>query len=820
MVVIALCAAAAGGAELRRLQRTALSQLSAAANAKAGAVASWRAERLADARAMAADPLPAQAALRAQAPGAGGREREALEAWARSRLEGREYRGAVVVGATGEVIASAGQPEGAAHAVEALRGDGAAPSLLDPHEDEEGALHVAIVAPLRVGDAPPVGAVVLRIDPSVHLLALVDAYEPELPESRALIVESGTGRVLWSPRAGGDVPVRETDASELEWFDAAAPLAVMSPVPGSSWSIAIRADGREIPPRFAQALWWLAALAAALFGVSVAVALIWRGHQLAAHARRCNDTEQERVARERIEVALRESEDKFRAAFFGSRVGTALFDAEGRFLEFNDALAAMLGFDSDELHDRRFRELVHPDDTEGCCATLTALVSGERDHVDQERRLVRKDGRVIHARYSVSVIHGETGAFGAALAVIQDATDEVRALAELRTSEERLRLALEATSDVIFDWDVARDAIHVSPRSRGTLASDLPSPTTARDFAALIHPSERAELQAIVADVVAGRRQGFELEHRARSGAGWSWVRTRAKAVAFDGSGAALRVVGACNDVSERRDLQAQLLVADRMASIGTVAAGIAHEVSNPLAYLVANLAFAREAVSGITRSCTHAGAVTRDPRGVELADTFAALREALDDAHEGAERVRRIVTDVKKLSRSDEATLPVDVPAVLESSLAIARPDITRRAALVRRIAPVPPVVGNEGRLGQVFLNLLVNAAQALPEDDPAHNEIRVTTAADASGRVVVEIADTGCGIPPEILGRVFDPFFTTKPPGIGTGLGLAISRGIVASLGGEIQVETEVGAGSTFRVLLPAFPAAPAGSPSPAPG
>jgi signal transduction histidine kinase len=192
-----------------------------------------------------------------------------------------------------------------------------------------------------------------------------------------------------------------------------------------------------------------------------------------------------------------------------------------------------------------------------------------------------------------------------------------------------------------------------------------------------------------------------------------------------------------------------------------------------------------------------------------------SSFREALDEACDGAERVRRIVLDLKAFSRSDETTLPVDVRAVLETSLAVARHDISSRATLVSLLAAVPCVAANEGRLGQVFLNLLVNAAQAIPEGDPSGNEVRVTTAwADSGARVVVEISDTGCGIPPENVERIFDPFFTTKPAGVGTGLGLAISRRIVASLGGEIEVQTAVGKGSTFRVTLPSMTATAADS------
>ncbi|HYQ80306.1 MAG TPA: ATP-binding protein, partial [Anaeromyxobacteraceae bacterium] len=178
-------------------------------------------------------------------------------------------------------------------------------------------------------------------------------------------------------------------------------------------------------------------------------------------------------------------------------------------------------------------------------------------------------------------------------------------------------------------------------------------------------------------------------------------------------------------------------------------------------------------------------------------------------DARQGAERIRAIVRDLATFSRGHEpeAVRPVDVNRALEFSLKMAERQITARARLTRRLGDVPPVMGAESRLSQVFLNLLVNAAQSIPEGDAARHEVRVSTAWDPQrGRVAVEVADTGRGIAPEDRARIFDPFFTTKPVGQGTGLGLSISHSIVTSLGGEIAVESAPGQGTVMRVLLPA--------------
>lgn len=181
-------------------------------------------------------------------------------------------------------------------------------------------------------------------------------------------------------------------------------------------------------------------------------------------------------------------------------------------------------------------------------------------------------------------------------------------------------------------------------------------------------------------------------------------------------------------------------------------------------------------------------------------------MKGPLADAREAAQRVRLIVRDLKIFSRSpsEDAAGPVDVKSVMESALGMAWNEIRHRARLVKDYGVVPAAEANEGRLGQVFLNLLVNAAQALPEGRADRNVIRVITRLEGE-RVIIEVSDTGAGIPPEIIGRIFDAFFTTKAVGVGTGLGLAICHRIVTDMEGELTVKSEVGKGTTFRVALP---------------
>jgi PAS domain S-box-containing protein len=243
-------------------------------------------------------------------------------------------------------------------------------------------------------------------------------------------------------------------------------------------------------------------------------------------------------------------------------------------------------------------------------------------------------------------------------------------------------------------------------------------------------------------------------------------------------------------DVTEHHRLRDQLAMSERMALLGRLAAGVAHEINNPLAYAHTSIEVALREVAGL-----------RDPLRTTKLD------EALVRAREGTERVRGIVRDMKIFTRVDGETIEaVDLAEVLDSTLALAANAIAPRARVIRSYGAAPRARATRGRLGQLFLNLVLNAVDAIPDGNPDRHEIRVTLTSDATGRPVVEIADTGVGIAAGLHGQVFDPFFTTKGVGAGTGLGLSICHGIVTQFGGEISFDSTLGNGATFRVALPA--------------
>jgi PAS domain S-box-containing protein len=301
-----------------------------------------------------------------------------------------------------------------------------------------------------------------------------------------------------------------------------------------------------------------------------------------------------------------------------------------------------------------------------------------------------------------------------------------------------------------------------------------------------VHPDDRAQ----VGDLLRAEAGSEVIEIRMRGPDG-SWRACEISAIRVD-LGGATTVVASSRDVTERKRLRAKLIVSDRMASLGTLAAGIAHEINNPLAYVAGNL----EAVAE-TFEATH-----YEPSKAECLELSAAIEHARD----GAERVRKIVQGLRSFSRSeDEKRAPLAIIDVLEAAIRLTGNELRHRAQLVRELGPVPLVVADGGRLTQVFINLLVNAAHAIPIGRSDDNTITVRTRTDEAGRAVIEVADTGKGMPPEVQARVFDPFFTTKDVGEGTGLGLSICHSIVSGLGGQISIDSTPRHGTVVRVVLP---------------
>ncbi len=388
---------------------------------------------------------------------------------------------------------------------------------------------------------------------------------------------------------------------------------------------------------------------------------------------------------------------------------------------------------------------------------------------------------------AVSLLAGAAGALS--LALEQRSTDALRARAEatLRRTEAGFHLLIEGFPDPVM-VHANLHVLYANPAAVRYLGYEGQAGLVGLPLQRLLPLKDQDSLMRHVAEARSGQTSVRASDV--------TLVRTDGQEVVadivtlemtFEGWPALVTIA---RDFTERKQMQARLMLSDRMASMGTLSAGIAHELNNPLSYVIANLEF------------VHA---TLQPEEFDLA-RVPDWRQALEEARQGAERVRQIVRQLKTFSRvEEERQEQVDLHRVLDSVAQMATSEVKHRARLVKEYGPLPAITGNDGKLFQVFLNLVINAAHAIPEGGVDENEIRLVTVEDARGWAVVEVRDTGGGIAPENLGRIFDPFFTTKPQGVGTGLGLSICLTLVRAHGGDITVESTVGRGTVFRVSLP---------------
>jgi PAS domain S-box-containing protein len=511
--------------------------------------------------------------------------------------------------------------------------------------------------------------------------------------------------------------------------------------------------------------------------------------------------------KEEMERQLRESEARFRRLAENARDVIFRFRLRPTrgFDYVSPSAAALTGYRPEEIY------------LDPAIATRFANARDRRDFLTVVAagggsctvRLTRRDGTVAWTEQTLSLVRGERGEALAVEGIVRDVSERKRMEAELHRSQERARLALAASGVEAVELDLGERVIHVGPRWSAILGLPGPGPiplgpSFPRGRPAPAHADDWPALQAQLAEVLACRAESVEATCRVLGPDGRThWLELRGRVVERAASGAPLRLFGTLRDVTEEKALQARLEVADRLAAVGTLAAGVAHEINNPLSYVAANLVFLGEQIERLASTPAAGGLVSE-------------LRQALAEASDGAGRVRDIVQGLRRFGRPGPAERRlVDVRREIEAAVSLVRNEVTHRARLLVDLGDLPPVPAAEHELGQVFVNLILNAAQAIPEGRSAEHEVRVSARA-AGGEIVAEVADTGCGIPPESLPRIFDPFFTTKPPGQGTGLGLSITHGIVSGLGGTIEVESASGRGTTFRVRLPAQ-GHPASTPAP---
>ena len=498
-------------------------------------------------------------------------------------------------------------------------------------------------------------------------------------------------------------------------------------------------------------------------------------------------TIQDVTDRVRAEAALRESEQRFAKAFDGSPLPSAIARVRDcTMLAVNDEWLSTFGYTRDEII--------------GQCSNDIALYANRADadriraQVGREGRarddvqFVRKDGRTFDVIWSVQTI--EIGGEPYYLGTLQDITERKRAEQALRESEARFRQLAENIREVFWLYDASEQrVIYVSPtyetiwgRSSEALAADPD------DWLSSIHPDDRERVAQ------ARRREGYDQEYRiVRPDGATRWIHDRAFPVR-DGAGRIVRIAGLAEDVTQRRALEEQLRQTQKMESLGMLAGGVAHDFNNLLAVISSS--------SGM------------------LAESMPATgedRELVQEIDAAVQRATGLTRQLLAFSRKQVIEPKViDINAAVQETRKMLRRMVGEDVLLQTSLEPeLGHVKVDPGYLVQVLMNLAVNARDAMPRGGTLDIVTRAWMVDECQARahpgvvvgpaVQLSVTDTGCGIPPEVLAHIFEPFFTTKEQGKGTGMGLAVVHGIVDQAGGFIEVESEIGKGTTLRVYFP---------------
>jgi two-component system NtrC family sensor kinase len=503
-----------------------------------------------------------------------------------------------------------------------------------------------------------------------------------------------------------------------------------------------------------------------------------------AHAMLRDDQVQGITVLARDVSALRRNETRFTELFETLQEGIYITTPDGAILDANPALVRMLGYESkEELLKRQVAEICVDLDERKSIKNLL-----ENQHMIQGREitLVRKDGTSIVCLNTAAAVRDNSGQIVRYQGAVMDITERREIERRLRQQQEFARRLVDNFPDLILVLDTNAHYTFVSPRSKEILGYE-PQEIAAMDFGQCAHPEEMPAVRALYDDIVASRQTFASLEVRVRhKQGGWRRVLFNFSPIS-DEQGNIDGVVLSGRDVTDLKRLEEQLIQAEKLAAMGQMLAGVAHELNNPLT-----------AILGVTELLR------------ERAAPDEAFRRQLELTHRQARRAARIVQNLLEFSRpASPQKKSLDVNNLVERTLQLHEHSLRRNNVEVEfhPQGTLPGVVGDANQLIQVFLNLVTNAEQAIREvRETGRLQIRLGR---TGNRLSIAFQDDGVGIRPEALPRIFDPFYTTKRPGGGTGLGLSICMSIIREHGGTIEAESLPAGGSAFTVFLPAAPA-----------
>jgi PAS domain S-box-containing protein len=489
-------------------------------------------------------------------------------------------------------------------------------------------------------------------------------------------------------------------------------------------------------------------------------------------------------------------------------------DSRGRFIEVNEACTAILGYSKQELLGMPFIDFVYHKDVAATNQAASAILAGQRLE-GFENRCVHKDGSLVDISWSAHWSVRDKIMVG----VGRNMTELKRMQRQLSENEQRYRSLFDFHPDAVFALDMEGRFLSGNAAVERITGYRLEQ-ATGMPFLPVVAKRDRDRVEQHFRLAVQGQGQSYDMSGYRSDGSQFH-VNVSNLPIVVDG--AIVGVYGIAKDISAqlqtRQDLSAaetRLAQAEKLASIGQLAAGVAHEVNNPLGYVNSNLTVlsrhaakllqlldAYRATEGqLDAELPASRNLMATKAGIDLNYVRADLAEVVADAREGIGRVSKIVQSLRDFSRREQSVQAVsaDLHQALDSTLNIAMNEIRFKAQVIKEYGQLPLVECVVGEISQVFMNLIVNAAQAME----TRGLITIRTWQDGE-EVKIRVSDTGVGIAPEVQHRIFEPFYTTKPVGQGTGLGLAISYGIVQKHRGRIELESTLGHGSSFTVTLP---------------
>ncbi len=717
------------------------------------------------------------------------------------------------------------------------------PVLVDVHrtDDAAGDVVLDIIAPLFAApgdDAPMIGYVLFQIDPKQQLYPMTLKWPvPSATAESFLVRREGAEVVYLSPlrhRAAPPLSLRRSlDMPELVLTEALQDegkvltgvdyrgepvLRVVRSIPETDWLLVAKMDDSEIYGDARRSFLWIVAAGLILLFVLLALGRVFVA---ALRAR----------AREAHYRILAES---------GSDMVWLYEFATRRFTYVSPSVEQLRGYTVAEALQQSLQDVLTPESwrmvEEELPKWLATFATGDESVRTRHYEIAQvcRDGSTIETEAVATLIADAQGRVTHLQGISRDITERRRIEAALAESEEKFRTIYDTINDGIFvhDADDGRilDVNASACKMYGYSREQLLALDIAR-ISACVVPYTMAEAQEYVRLALEQGWQAFEWLARDSADRQF-WVAVNLQAFKL---GKGRRVLAVVHDIDSRKqaeenlkralaeakalnsklaEAQSQLLQSEKMASIGQLAAGVAHELNNPIGFVSSNLATLERYLQDIFAITTAYEAAEAADAGCPRLDTVHAIKHDRDfdfiktdivqlmaESKDGLARVAKIVRDLKDFSRAGEAELQwADLHQGLDSTLNIVWNELKYKCTVIKEYGELPPVRCVLSQLNQVFMNLLVNAAHAIPEK----GQITVRTGLRGD-EVFVAVADTGTGIAPENLNRLFDPFFTTKPVGKGTGLGLSLAYSIVKKHQGRIEVESAVGEGTTFTVWLP---------------